>query len=64
MNVLCFLQQKKYPDSALAWKQRLAAASVLPDNISSQVTVYGIHLERENGTYYFKLNAKIGLVKR
>ena len=51
MNVLCFLQQKKYPDSALAWKQRLAAASVLPDNISSQVTVYGIHLERENGTH-------------
>lgn len=45
MQGLCFLQDKEYPQSSLEWKDRLLCAHILPDDISSMVTVLGIHLQ-------------------
>lgn len=56
-NVLCYHKsEKQVMEDFLFLNTRLEKGSLEKDK-------YGF-LERENGTYYFKLNAKIGLVKR
>lgn len=45
MQGLCFLQDKEYPQSSLEWKDRLLCAHILPDDISSMVSVLGVHLQ-------------------
>ena len=56
-EVLCYHKSEKpVMEDFLFLNTRLEKGSVDKDK-------YGF-LERENGTYYFKLNAKIGLVKR
>ena len=56
-QVLCYHKsEKKVFEDFLYLNTRLEKGSLDKDK-------YGF-LERENGTYYFKLNAKIGLVKR
>lgn len=56
-NVLCYHKsEKQVMEDFLFLNTRLEKGSLDKDK-------YGF-LERENGVYYFKLNAKIGLVKR
>ena len=56
-NVLCYHKsEKQMMEDFLFWNSRLEKGSLDKDK-------YGF-LEKENGTYYFKLNAKIGLTKR
>ena len=56
-DVLCYHKsEKKTFEDFLFFNTRLEKGSVDKDK-------YGF-LEKENGTYYFKLNVKIGLVKR
>ncbi len=56
-NVLCYHKsEKQVMEDFLFLNTRMEKGSLEKDK-------YGF-LERENGTYYFKLNAKIGLVKR
>ncbi len=56
-EVLCYHKvEKKAFEDFLYLNTRLEKGSVDKDK-------YGF-LERENGVYYFKLNVKIGLVKR
>jgi len=51
MYALCWDLYEEYPHSAMKWKERLSEAKVLSDNISSQVTVFGIHLYRKSGLH-------------
>ena len=56
-EVLCYHKsEKQVMEDFLFQNTRLEKGSLEKDK-------YGF-LERENGVYYFKLNAKIGLVKR
>jgi hypothetical protein len=56
-EVLCYHKsEKQIMEDFLFLNTRLEKGSLEKDK-------YGF-LERENGVYYFKLNAKIGLVKR
>ena len=56
-EVLCYHKsEKQIMEDFLLLNTRLEKGSLEKDK-------YGF-LERENGVYYFKLNAKIGLVKR
>ncbi len=56
-EVLCYHQSRRQVlADFLYWNSRFEKGSLEKDK-------YGF-LERENGTWYFKLNAKIGLVKR
>lgn len=49
MQGLCFLLDKEYPQTSLEWKERLLCAHILPDDISSMVTVLGVHLQIADG---------------
>lgn len=55
-EVLCYHKEKQVMEDFLFRNTRLEKGSLDKDK-------YGF-LEKENGVYYFKLNAKIGLVKR
>lgn len=51
MQGLCFGQNKEFPKISAEWKERLLCAGILPDDISSMVTVLGIHLQMAEGLH-------------
>lgn len=51
MQGLCFLQNKAWPASSMEWKERLLEAHILPDDISSMVTVLGVHIQLADGMH-------------
>ncbi len=51
MQGICFLQDIDWPQSSMEWKGRLLAVHILPDDISSMVTVLGVHLQTGNGIH-------------
>lgn len=46
---ICFRVKAKLPESAHQWRELLFAVGIVPDNVSSMVHAYGLHLQTEDG---------------
>lgn len=51
LHGICFLEKCEFPQNAYAWRTLLLKEGIVPDNISSMVTGYGIHLQTRAGLH-------------
>lgn len=49
LHAICFLMQTELPESAHQWRELLLSVGITPDNVSSMVHAYGLHLQTKNG---------------
>ncbi|MCM1193861.1 MAG: TIGR02679 family protein [Butyrivibrio sp.] len=46
---ICYLEKAGFPENAHQWRELLLGVGIVPDNISSMVHVYGLHLRTKEG---------------
>lgn len=49
MNAICYRRKAELPVNAHQWRELLYAVGILPDNVSSMVHAYGLHLQTKDG---------------
>ena len=49
MHAVCYWKEEEMPESAHQWRELLFAAGIVPDNVSSMVHAYGLHLQTKDG---------------
>lgn len=49
MNAICYWRKREFPVNAHQWRELLHVVGILPDNVSSMVHAYGLHLQRKDG---------------
>lgn len=50
-HAICFWKNSEFPANAYQWRELLLAAKLIPDNVSSLVHAYGLHLQTESGLH-------------
>lgn len=49
MNAICYWRKNELPVNAHQWRELLDMVGILPDNVSSMVHAYGLHLRTKDG---------------
>lgn len=49
MNAICYRRKEEFPVNAHQWRELLHVVGILPDNVSSMVHAYGLHLQMKDG---------------
>lgn len=49
MNAICYWRKAELPVNAHQWRELLYVVGILPDNVSSMVHAYGLHLQTKDG---------------
>lgn len=49
MHAICYCKKEELPESAHQWRELLFDAGIVPDNVSSMVHAYGLHLQTGDG---------------
>lgn len=49
MNAICYWRKGEFPVNAHQWRELLYTVGILPDNVSSMVHAYGLHLRMKDG---------------
>lgn len=49
MHAICYWKKEELPESAHQWRELLFDAGIVPDNVSSMVHAYGLHLQTKAG---------------
>lgn len=49
MNAICYWRKAELPVNAHQWRELLYDVGILPDNVSSMVHAYGLHLQTKDG---------------
>jgi uncharacterized protein (TIGR02679 family) len=51
MHAICWYKNCDYPKNAYVWRMLFIDMGIIPDNLSSFVTVYGLHLKTDSGLH-------------
>lgn len=49
LHAICFWKKAEFPKNAHQWRELLFTVGIVPDNVSSIVHAYGLHLQTKNG---------------
>lgn len=51
VNAICYWRGAELPENAHQWRELLSAVGIVPDNVSSIVHAYGLHLQTKDGRH-------------